>query len=449
MSTLVGLLGILALLAISYAMSSNRKAVSLRVVVSGLVIQLVLALLLLKVPGFHERAQALGDGIRSIVDFSVQGAAFVLGDDLVNGKFRFFAVVGSTIIVMSALSSVLYYTRVLEFVVRGLAWVMRRTMRITGIEALSSAASIFAGQVESQTLIRPYVPTATRSQLFTMLSVNMATIAGTVLVTYTAMGMDPVYLILASIISAPAGIVIAKIMEPETDLEKVAEEETLKLERKGSNVFDAFAIGVQEGAQVAANVMVMLIAAVAFVAMANAILAHGLPVFGGIILLLLAGIVYTLVRKGWAGKARMFVLGSVGVLLVAGVAFTSHMGLPLTVENIGGVLMTPIAFMIGVPANESFEVGRMMATEILVNEFVSYKMLATSIADGSLTPKTQLIATIALCGFANLGSIAINIGGLGAMAPERRGEIALLGAKALVAANMATWLTAAVAGILF
>lgn len=403
MEKLIGLLGIVTILLVAFAASNNRRAISWRLVGVGLGGQLLLALLILKVPGFTDVFALMGDGIRKLLDYSSQGAAFVFGEDMVKGKFVFLIQVGSSIIFMSALSAVAYYLGIMQKVVAGLAWVMRKTMGVSGAEALSSASSIFVGQVESQFLIRPYMKTLTNSELFTAMTVNMATIAGTVLVAYTAMGMNAMYLIAASVMSAPAGIVIAKMMWPETDREAVARQVNMNLEKQGENIFDAFSHGVLDGWKVARNVMIMVLAAVAFIAMANGILGAGLSFFG------------------WSFQ----------------------------IQDIFGVFLTPVALLMGVPWNEAFMVGKMMATEIIVNEFVSYGELAAHIRNGTISAKGQVIATIALCGFANLSSIAINIGGLSAMAPERRGDIARMGFKALVAANMATWLTAAVAGILF
>ncbi|MGD9682058.1 MAG: NupC/NupG family nucleoside CNT transporter [Candidatus Obscuribacterales bacterium] len=403
MEKLIGLLGIVTILLVAFAASNNRRAISWRLVGVGLGGQLLLALLILKVPGFTDAFALMGDGIRKLLDYSSQGAAFVFGEDMVKGKFVFLIQVGSSIIFMSALSAVAYYLGIMQKVVAGLAWVMRKTMGVSGAEALSSASSIFVGQVESQFLIKPYMKTLTNSELFTAMTVNMATIAGTVLVAYTAMGMNAMYLIAASVMSAPAGIVIAKMMWPETDKEAAARQVNMNLEKQGENIFDAFSHGVLDGWKVARNVMIMVLAAVAFIAMANGILGAGLSLFG------------------WSFQ----------------------------IQDIFGVVLTPVALLMGVPWNEAFMVGKMMATEIIVNEFVSYGDLAGHIANGTISAKGQVIATIALCGFANLSSIAINIGGLSAMAPERRGDIARMGFKALVAANMATWLTAAVAGILF
>ncbi|MBK9141552.1 MAG: NupC/NupG family nucleoside CNT transporter [Candidatus Melainabacteria bacterium] len=403
MEKLIGLLGIVTILLVAFAASNNRRAISWRLVGVGLGGQLLLALLILKVPGFTDVFALMGDGIRKLLDYSSQGAAFVFGEDMVKGKFVFLIQVGSSIIFMSALSAVAYYLGIMQKVVAGLAWVMRKTMGVSGAEALSSASSIFVGQVESQFLIRPYMKTLTNSELFTAMTVNMATIAGTVLVAYTAMGMNAMYLIAASVMSAPAGIVIAKMMWPETDREAVARQVNMNLEKQGENIFDAFSHGVLDGWKVARNVMIMVLAAVAFIAMANGILGAGLSFFG------------------WSFQ----------------------------IQDIFGVFLTPVALLMGAPWNEAFMVGKMMATEIIVNEFVSYGELAAHIRNGTISAKGQVIATIALCGFANLSSIAINIGGLSAMAPERRGDIARMGFKALVAANMATWLTAAVAGILF
>jgi len=403
MSIAVGLCGIAVILGTAFLWSNNRRAISWRVVAAGLGAQLFLALMILKIPGFTNAFFELGQGIAKLLDFAKEGAAFLVGDEVARGPFMFLIVVGSSIIFMSGLSAILTYYGVIQRVVQVLAWAMRKTMGISGAEALSSASSIFFGQVESQFMIRPYMPKLTNSELFCAMTVNMATIAGTVLVAYIGLGMQPTYLIAASIMSAPAGIVIAKILWPETDHEAVGRQVKVNYEKNGENVFDAFARGVEGGWKVARNVMIMVMAAVALVAMLNSMLGWGLSIFG----------------------------------------------LSLTIQDIFGGLCTPIALLMGVPWEDAFFVGKLMATEMIVNEFVSYNLLAQAIATGELSAKTQLIATIALCGFANLGSIAINIGGLSAMVPERRADIARMGLKAMIAANMATWLTAAVAGILF
>jgi CNT family concentrative nucleoside transporter len=405
MSTLQPLIGIVAILGLAYLLSNNRKAIVWRSTIAGLITTVVVCLLILKVPGTRDAFALLGQGINKLLDYAVDGAAFVVGDELAHGKFLFVIRVGSSIIFISALSSLLFYWGVLQFVISKLSKVLTKTMGISSCEALSSTAAVFVGQVESQTLIKPYMNKLSSSELFTSMAAAMATISGSALVAYTSMGMPAPWLLAASIMSAPAGILIAKIMWPETDKRVLAGEVTLSEEVKAANAFDAIAKGAMTGWEIAVHVMVMVMVAVAFVSLINGVLGATLSIGG-------------------------------------------H---ALQIQDVFGYLFMPLAWLLGVPWHECFHVGRLVATEILVNEFVSYGELATVIkGTGSyqLAVHTQLIATVALCGFANLSSIGINIGGLGAMAPERRGEIARMGMRALLAANMGTWLTAAIAGLI-
>lgn len=406
MDRIVGFLGIGVLLGVAWLMSNNRKAINWRLVAAGIGLQFILALLILKVPGTKELFYLLGQGIQKLLDYAVDGAAFVFGDKLARGEFIFLVRVGASIIFIAALSSLMYYLGIMQRIVKFLARTLTRTMGISGPEALSAASAIFVGQVECQVLIKPYMSRLSMSELFCSITAAMATISGSALVAYTAMGMNPTFLIAASIMSAPAGILMAKIMLPETDHDVLKGKVDFVVPQTGENAFDAIAHGATDGAKIAFNVMIMVLVAVAMVALINGALG--------------------------------------GVLSLFGVSWQ--------IQDILGVFFTPVAFLMGVPIHEAFHVGRLMATEILVNEFVSYGELARVIAGNGpymLAAKTQLIATVALCGFANLGSIAINIGGLGAMAPERRKDIASVCFKALIAANMGTWMTACIAGLLF
>lgn len=403
---LQGLLGIGVILFAAYAMSNNRKAIKWRPVVSGMILTFVICLLVLKVPVTREVFAAMGRGINKLLEFAVDGAAFVVGEELARGKFIFLVQIGSSIIFISAISGLLYYLGILQWVVKKMAYVLMRTMGISAPEALSSASAIFVGQVECQVLIRPYMSKLSSSELFTSMAAAMATISGSALVAYTALGMPAPWLIAASIMSAPAGILVAKIMCPETDSRVLSGEVELSDHGDAQNVFDAIAKGAMTGFEIAVNVMVMVLVAIAFVKMIN---------------------------FGFA-------------------SLTALSGTALEIQDIFGYVFMPLAWLLGVPWDECFHVGRLIATEILVNEYVSYGELAQVMGGKAayvLALKTQLIATVALCGFANLGSIGINIGGLGAMAPERRGEIARMAFKAMIAANMGTWITAAVAGILY
>jgi len=402
MAIVQALLGIGAIFFAAYLLSNNRKAIKWRSAFIGLAINVVVCLLVLRVPFTRHIFEILGLGINKLLDYAVDGAAFVLGDDLARGKYIFAVKIGSSIIFISMLSSLFYYLGLLQFVVKKVAYVLMRAMGVSGPEALSTAAAIFVGQVECQVLIRPYVKNLSPSELFTSMAAAMATISGSALVAYTALGMPAPWLLAASIMSASGGLVIAKIVWPETNKRVLSGAVELAEENKAVNAFDALSKGAMTGFEIAVNVMVMVLGAVAFIALLNGILAATLH-FGG------------------AGA--------------------------LQIQDLAGYLFTPIAWLLGVPWHECFHVGRLMATEMLLNEFVSYTELAKVMhgtASYTLAPATQMIATVALCGFANLGSIGINIGGLGAMAPERRGEIARMAFKAMIAANLATWLTAAV-----
>lgn len=406
MDKLIAVFGIATILGGAFLLSNNRRKIDWKLVGVGTLFQLLIALLILKVPGTREAFALLGEGVNKLLDYAVDGAAFVVGDNLARGEFIFLVRVGASIIFVAALSSLAYYLGIMQRVVKLLARVLTRTMGVSGAEALSASSAIFVGQVECQVLIKPYMKTLTPSELFCSITAAMGTISGSALVAYTAMGMNPAWLIAASVMSIPHGIVMAKMIWPETNKEAIAKQIDLQVPRTGENVFDAIAHGAMDGAKIAGNVMIMVLVAVAFVSLMNGLLHAGLSVFG----------------VSWQ------------------------------IQDIFGIFMTPVAWLMGVPWHEAFHVGRLMATEILVNEFVSYGELAKVIAGQGpyvLSAKTQLIATIALCGFANLGSIAINIGGLGAMAPERRSEIARMGLKAMIAANMSTWMSAAVAGLLF
>lgn len=406
MDIFIGLTGIGLLLGAAFLMSENRRAINWRLVGAGIGLQLILALLILKVPGTKEAFAALGHGIDRLLDCAVDGAAFVFGEKLARGEYIFLVRIGSAIIFVASLASLAYYLGIMQRIVRFLARCLVRTMGISGPEALSAASAVFVGQVECQVLIKPYMPKLTRSELFCSMAAAMATISGSALVVYTGLGMSATYLIAASIMSAPAGIVMAKIMIPETNFKALTANVEMELPRQGVNALDAMTHGAMDGAKIAAQVMIMVLVAIATVNMVN----------GGL------------------------------------AAILSHFGVAWQIQDIFAVPMMPIAFFMGVPYHECFHVARLMATEILVNEFVSYGELAKVMAGTApyaLSLKTQMIATFALCGFANLGSIAINIGGLGAMAPERREEIARLALRALLAANMGTWMTATIAGLLY
>ena len=397
-------IGILLLAAI--ILSENRCAIDWKLIGIGLTFTVVIAFLVLKFPPTRAVFSALGGCVDRLLEFSLDGATFLLGAELVKGRYIFAVRIFAAITFISSLTSLAYYLGFMEKLIRLLAGFLVKTMKLSAPEALSCAAAVFVGQVECQLLIKPYLMRLSSSELFTSITTSMATISGSALISYAALGMNAEWLIAASIMSVPVGIIVAKIMVPETDLRVTEGRVDLHVNQDSSGVFDAIADGALAGARIAMNVLVVVLVAIAIMALAN-----------------------------WIISIPMH-----------------RLGCNLKLEDMLGCLLTPLAFLMGVPWHEAFHVARLMATEILMNEYVSYGELAGVIhgqGPYSLTPKTQLIATVALCGFANLGSVAINIGGLSAMAPGRRREIARISLKAMVGANLASWITAAICGIIY
>jgi CNT family concentrative nucleoside transporter len=407
MENVIGLLGIAAIMGVAVLMSNNRKAINWRTPLVGFSLQATVCALVLFVPLTKDLFLMLASGLDHLLSATVQGGVFILNKQMVEDQFMFAIRIGLAIVFVSSLSALLYYLRVTQFVVKQAARFLTKALGITGPEAVSTAAAVFVGQVECQVLIKPYLSKLTPSQLFCSLTAAMATIAGAALLAYISIGMNPTFLIAASIQSAINGIVVAKIMFPETDARVLAGEVELAQAHEYHGVLDAMTQGaLQDGWKIARNVVIMVAMAVTYIALLNTIL---------------------------------------------GTAFHPF-GISLTIQDILGYLFAPVAMVIGIPWHEAFNSGRLMGTEISLNEFAAYSELAKVIAGTApytMSPRSQMITTMALCGFCNLGSMAINIGGLGAMAPERRKEISGMVFKALVAANFATWISAATAGLLF
>lgn len=404
MEKLVGILGIALILGACVLFSNNRRKINWRLVGAGIGLQVLLAFLILKVDGVRLWFDYAGNGIQSLLDCAKNGARFIFGPTLVPpdgeaGPFVFAIIIGSSIIFVGALTNLLYHWGILQRIVRGLGFLLRKTMGVSGAEALSTGAEIFLGQVESQLLISRYIKKVSQSELLGIMAAAMATISGSALVAYVGLGINPTYLMMASFMTAPSALVIAKMLVPETDSTVLTREVEITSERTSVNFIDAMADGARQGKDVAVNVMVMLVAFIGAVYLANK-------------------------------------------MLVA-------VGSPWTIQEVIGVAFTPVAWLIGIPWEEAVRVGPMLGTKTILNEFIAYMDLA-SLQGGAnpLTARTNMITTVALCGFANLGSIAINIGGLTAMAPERKSDIARMGFKALVAATLASWLTAALAGLM-
>lgn len=406
MDKVIGIIGLFILVFSAYLLSDNKKAINWRLVGTGIGLQVVFALLILKWPLGRSAFEGLSSIITKLLDFTREGSMFLFGD-LINvdkAGFVWALQVLPTIIFFSALMSVLYHLGIMQAIVSVLAKGMAKLLGTSGAETLSAVANIFVGQTEAPLVVKPYIKSMTKSELLTVMTGGMATVAGGVMAGYVAMGVNAGHLLAASIMSAPASLVIAKIMIPETETPVTKGKVETELEKTNSNVIDAAANGAAEGLSLALNVGAMLLAFVALIAMLNAMISW----CGGII-----GMDY--LNLGW----------------------------------ILGRLFAPVAYIMGIPAKDIIAAGDLLGQKIVLNEFVAYANLAPMIKSAALSEKTILILTYALCGFANFSSIAIQIAGIGGLAPERRHEIAKLGLKSMIGGSLAAFMTAVIAGILF
>jgi concentrative nucleoside transporter, CNT family len=446
LSVLHGAFGILVLLAIAFVFSNNKRRVNWRLVGMGLLIQITFGIIVIKGSelasffsplGWPKVAfEAIATGFVVILGFTTEGAAFVFGN-LAKGPGSsdsmgvFFAFqVLPTIIFFSCLMSVLYYLGIMQRVVQGMAWVMARLMGTSGAESLSNTANIFVGQTEAPLMIRPFISGMTNSVLLTIMTGGMATIAGGVMAAYVQMlgasfakshGMEipqaqvifAAQLLGASIMAAPASLLISKIILPEIGDPETKGVVRVKIERTASNVIEAAAAGASDGLQLALNVGAMLLAFIALIALLN------------------------------------YVLSGVGSLINVNDYLVAHFGQPLNLQLILGLILQFVGFAIGVPAGEAFQFGTLFGTKVVLNEFVAYLDMSSMVAAGKLiSPKAVAMTTFALCGFANFSSIAIQIGGISPMAPHRRKDLAALGLRAVLAGSLSTLMTATIAGIL-
>jgi len=414
------LFGWAAMLLLAWGISYSRKNFPWRTVIWGLGLQLTLAILVLDTPWGAKLFEFAGKVVQKLIQFSTDGTKFVFGplaDSEVLGRsfgaehgLVFAILVTGTVVIVAALSSLLYHWGILQRVVRAVAWVMRKAMGTSGSETLSAAANIFMGQTEAPLVIRPYVPRMTRSELMTIMVCGMAHIAGGVAAVYAAMGMAAGYpntaghLLTASVLNCPAALLIAKIMLPETQVSETAGTSPATVPRTTANSVDAICRGAGDGFQLALNICAMLIAFIAIIALANYVF-------------------------GWAqlhvGMAHAF-----------------------TLQNLFGWVNAPFAWLMGVPAQDCVAIGQILGERIVLNEFVGYLDLTENAKTLGLDPRSFTIATYALCGFANFSSIAIQVGGIGSLAPERRSEMAQLGFRAMIGGLLAAYMTASLAGFL-
>lgn len=404
MNILWGIFGVIVIFAIAFLLSAKRKAINLRTVLGGFAIQLLFAILVLKVPVGREVLNWLTQGVGSIIDYANAGIGFVFGEMFVeeNGIFMFAINVLSVIIFFSSLISVLYYLNIMQWVIKIIGGALSKLLGTSKSESMSAAANIFVGQTEAPLVIRPYISKMTQSELFAVMTGGLASVAGSVLVGYALLGVPLEYLLAASFMAAPAGLVMAKMIVPETNSEEITGEFKMEKDKESANVIDAAARGASVGLTLALNIAAMLLAFVALIALINGI------------------------------------LGAIGGIF--GVT-------ALTLEGILGFLFAPLAFAIGVPWHEAVTAGGFIGQKLVVNEFVAYLSFAPQIEN--LSEKTVAVVSFALCGFANFSSLAILLGGLGNLAPDRRSDIAKLGLRAVAAGMLASLLSGAVAGMLF
>ncbi len=416
---LISLFGLFAMVAIAWLFSKHRERVPWRVIAWGIGLQVSFGVLVMKTDLGLRLFSILNDLVLALLGFTAEGTEFVFGD-FASEKFTIAINVLPTLIFFSSLMTILYYLGIMQRLVGVFAWIMRRTMKTSGPETLSVAANTFVGQTEAPLMIAPFIGKMSMSELTAVMTGGFATVAGGVLAAYVGLlkGVFPDiagHLIAATVMSAPAALVIAKVMWPETEEREIEVDFAMEIDSPDANVIDAAARGAYEGMKLALNVGAMLLAFIALIAFGNALL--GLP-FG--------------LYNDWMG-------------LEGAAAVT-----PLTFQQILGWLFWPFAFLIGVPVAECATVGTLLGEKIVLTEFIAYLHLYESLSEGAaqLSHRTVVIASYALCGFANFGSIGIQIGGIGGIAPERRHDLARLGLRAMFGGMLASLMTAAVAGML-
>ena len=454
---LISLLGLGAMVGLAWAMSVHRDRFPWRIVAWGIGLQLLFGVLVLKTSAGLAFFSVLNDIVTELLRFTDVGSRFLFGAYLEN-EFTVALNVLPTIIFFSSLMAVLYHLGVMQWLVRGVAWVMQRTLRTSGAETLSAAANIFVGQTEAPLVVRPFVEKMTRSELMSVMTGGFATVAGGVLAAYVGMLHEHFpdiagHLIAASVMSAPAALLIAKVVIPETEVSETKDSLELNVERPHANVIDAAAGGASDGLKLALNVGAMLLAFLALVAMINycfelPTLWHNRSVWADVLAALTAA--GEPVPEGCSAPvgASAFQACIDGVVESSVVTGDFVSWTPWSMQRILGYLFWPIAFVMGVPAADCATVASLLGEKIILNEFVAYIHLAEEVQAGRLGHRAIVISTYALCGFANLGSIAIQIGGIGGIAPNRRADLAKLGLRAMLAGTLAAFMTACVAGVL-
>jgi CNT family concentrative nucleoside transporter len=408
MGRFTGILGLLTMLGLAYAFSTNRRAIRLKTVAWGLGLQAAFAVFVLKIDLGRTLFQKAGDAVSRLLGYAFAGSQFVFGDLGKQGShlgFYFAFQVLPTVIFICALFAVLYYIGLMQLVIKAAAWLMIRLMGVSGAESLNVAASIFMGQTEAPQTIRPFLPDLTYSELMTVMTSGMAHVSGSIMAAYIAFGIEPKHLLSAVIMTAPGTLVMAKMLVPETEVPRTAgrvvmSEEEVELGKK-ENLLGAIARGTTDGLHMALNIAAMLISFLALIALLDGIM-------GGI--------------------------------------HTHIAWFPSSLEAILGALFAPIAWVIGVPWHDCRLIGNLLGVRMVLNELVAFSMLGPQKA--VLDPRSFTIATFALCGFANFSSIGIQMGGIGALAPNKKADLARLGIRAMLAGTMANLMSASIAGML-
>lgn len=421
MERFVGIIGIVVIFLICYALSNNKKSINYKTVVMGFLLQISFAIFIFKVPFGQKMFLLIGEFIRKILDFAYEGGSFVFGPLLNNSRlaelfgnnYSIFALqlICSSIFMM-VLVNILYYYGIMQRVVAVLGKAMNKLMRVSGAEALSNVASAFVGQIVAQIMIKPYLEKLTRSELLASMAGSMACISGAIMPIYISMGIPAHYLLASSIMAAPGALILAKIIYPETGEPETRENIRISKRRTFANVFDSISNGASEGMKVAINVTAMILALVALVAFID------------------------------------WILGVTGGFLYNYIPGCSHLAFlqDLSLKLILGKIFAIFALIIGVPLQDISTIGALMGTKIVLNEMVAYVQLS-QIAS-SIDPKSFMIASFALCSFGNFGSIAIQIGGIGELAPNQRKNLARLGLRALICGTLSCYLSAAIVGVL-
>lgn len=433
---MIGFIGIFVLLGIAWLFSNNKKKISFRVVGWGLGLQVLFAVIILKTGPGQTLFFAARSAIAKLLSFTDAGASFLFGNlyrgeadivaqiggpgpfqlrDSMTGNFVDIGVVFAfhilpTIIFFASLMAILYHLGIMQRIVQAMAWIMAKFMGTSGAESLSAAGNIFVGQTESPLLIKPYINDMTQSELMAIMVGGFATIAGGVMAAYVRFGVDAGHLMAASVMSAPAALVIAKIMFPEVSQPKTKGAVKLDVKKTTANIVDAAASGAADGLKLALNVGAMLMAFIALIAMIN------------------------------------FLLGKVDDVVNFVTFQHTSFAWDLSLKKIFGIIFAPVAFFMGVDPKDIINFGNLLGTKVSINELVAYLELTS--LKGTLSPRSYIIGTYALCGFANFSSIAIQIGGIGSIAPERRSDLAKIGLKAMLGGALASWLTATIAGMI-